>query len=417
MWINATVAVNGPNITAVAIHDYPAEAPATGTLAKFFQTLTNKGSNMTNRILTDEQEVKAACSSCSIKFLVDEFGAGTGVLGAYQPYMHTYPEVPYITAELLIMTESNVSNADVFALRSAYNGSLFNAQGLPLPLDSLYTQILPHYDPLPLETTISAAHGAPKVFAGVSENPQSNSLTLLAVNTNTVTSVQLSVAGPIFPRSGSYSIWQANNSTNPVNGTFSHSFGFETTPSWLIPPMGVILVSVCHSNASLSSGGQYPLTFCESGLPTGTPWSVTIGTRTTDLFVHPNDHAHGISRGLRVHDRNDRGVEDRELERVGDGGERAVLRPAPLGRGDLSCEFLGERSPERHPLVGLAGGSMVRFEFELLHRLRTERDVQLHVRNSRRLDDDPADRMGLRGCDPGSGDDHVDPGHLFGPVP
>lgn len=302
VWINATVAVNGPNITAVAIHDYPAEAPATGTLAKFFQTLTNKGSNMTNRILTDEQEVKAACSSCSIKFLVDEFGAGTGVLGAYQPYMHTYPEVPYITAELLIMTESNVSNADVFALRSAYNGSLFNAQGLPLPLDSLYTQILPHYDPLPLETTISAAHGAPKVFAGVSENPQSNSLTLLAVNTNTVTSVQLSVAGPIFPRSGSYSIWQANNSTNPVNGTFSHSFGFETTPSWLIPPMGVILVSVCHSNASLSSGGQYPLTFCESGLPTGTPWSVTIGTglptysftQTITLMESPGAYAYTI---------------------------------------------------------------------------------------------------------------------------
>jgi len=292
-WINATVALNGPNLSAIAIHDYPGEAgPQGGTLVQFFGSLTNKNSNMVTRITTDEMEVHAACPTCGIQFLVDEFGAGTGVLGSWQPFMRTYPEIPYVTAELLMMSESNVSNADLFALRLAYNGSLFTAKGLPFPLDSLYTQILPHYDPLPLATTVTGS--VTGVFAGVSESPRSNSLTLLAVNTNTAQAVQLNVSGAVFPREGTYSAWRANNSTTSPNGTFSHSSGFESTPSWVLPPLGVLLVSVCRSNASLGSGGFYPLTFCGSGLPSGTPWSVTVGSSTTYstggtiVFSEPN---------------------------------------------------------------------------------------------------------------------------------
>ena len=280
-WINATVALNGPNLSAVAIHDYPAEGIQSGASeSAFLATLTSPAGNMTGRILTDEQEVAAACPNCTrpIRFLVDEFGSGTTVLGGWQQYMRTYPEIPYVTAELLMMSEANVTNADLFALRASYNGSLFTAAGAPLPLDSLYTNILPHYDTYPLATSVQALPGAPKVFAGVSESPDSNSLTLLAVNYNTTSSVQLNVSGAVFPREGTYSIWRENNSTTSLNGTHSYSTGFETSPSWVIPPLGVILVSVCRSNASLGSGGLYPLTFCASGLPPGTPWSVTVGT-------------------------------------------------------------------------------------------------------------------------------------------
>jgi len=282
-WLDPTIQLNGPNLSAVAIHVYPAgNGPPTASVPQFFATLTNPATNVVTRIVEDQKAVAAeetniSCTTCSIQFLVDEFGAGTR-LSNWQPYMHSYAEIPYIAAELLMMSETNVSNADLFELRSGYNGSLFNGVGLPFPLDSLYDQILPHYDPIPLTTTVAGTQKG--VFAGASESAGSNSLTLLAVNANTTQGVQVNVAGNVFPRGGTYEVWRESNSTQFPNGSVSQSFGFQLTPSWVVPPLGVILVSVCRSNASVGAGGLYPLTFCESGLPAGTPWSVTAGGST-----------------------------------------------------------------------------------------------------------------------------------------
>jgi hypothetical protein len=296
-WLNPTVKLNGPNLSAVAIHVYPGQSGSPNpTLAKFFGTLTAPKTNMVSRIAEDEAAIKAeeaniSCTTCSIQFFVDEFGAGTK-LSNFQQYMHTYAEVPYVAAELLMMSESNVSNTELFELRSGFNGSLFNGVGIAFPADSLYTQILPHYDSIPLNTTVTGTLQG--VFAGVSESTASNSLTLLAVNTNITQSVQLNVAGSVFPSAGTFEIWRENNSTASPNGTVSRSLGFESSPSWVIPPLGVILVSVCRSNASLGSGGLYPVTFCASGLPAGTSWSVTLGSNTgmstsgTISFSEPN---------------------------------------------------------------------------------------------------------------------------------
>jgi hypothetical protein len=277
-WLNDTILINGPNLTGVAIHDYPAERGAVGgTLTQFMATLGVAKSNPLARITTDESEVQAACPTCSLKFLVDEFGAGTGDGGGWQPFMQTYPEIPYITAELVMFMQANVSNADVFALRSGYNGSLFLSNGTVLPLDGLYTQILPQFDPITLATSLAGP--VKGVYAEASESARANSLTLLAVNTNTTQSVTLNASGPRFPSDGAYSIWRADNSSTNPNGTIVHSLSFQSAASWVIPPLGVLLVSVCRSNAS-EAPGYYAVAFCESGLPAGTNWSVTVNSNT-----------------------------------------------------------------------------------------------------------------------------------------
>ncbi|MCI4372236.1 MAG: hypothetical protein L3K02_01110 [Thermoplasmata archaeon] len=277
-WITATVHLNGPNLSAVAIHDYPAErGPMRPTLSGFFKTLLGSTA-IAPRVVTDEAAVKSACPTCSpISLFVDEFNAGTGTTGTWQPYMQTYPEVPYVAAELVSMMQSNVSNADLYNLRSAYNGSLYNASGVAFPLDSLYAKILPHVDPTTLQTNVTGT--ANGVFADVSESGPSNSITLLAVNTNTTLTVRLNLKGSVFPAEGSFTTWRANNSTSSPNGTFQESSGFGATSSWLLPPLGVLLVSVCRSNAS-GSAGLYPVTFCETGLSPGLNWSVTVGSTT-----------------------------------------------------------------------------------------------------------------------------------------
>jgi hypothetical protein len=293
-WLTDTVSLNGPNLTAVAIHDYPAErGPPGATLAAFFQTLTNAKTNMQTRITTDEATVAAACPSCRLEFFVDEFGSGTGVGGGWQTYMDTYPQVPYVAAELDIMMATNVSNADLFDLRSSYNGSLFNSTGIALPLDSLYTQILPHLDPTTLATSLSGS--VKGVFAQATESSSANSITVLAVNTNTTQPVQLNVSGPTFPSDGVYSLWWAHNSTTSSAGSFQNSTGFQSSSSWVLPPLGVLLVSVCRPGApSGLGGGVYAVTFCADGLPRGTSWSVTLdgntvaSTASTISFAEPN---------------------------------------------------------------------------------------------------------------------------------
>jgi hypothetical protein len=282
-WLTATVEVNGPNLSGVAIHDYPGESGSPNpTLTKFFSSLSYSKTSMVNRVSADDLVIRTAesnisCSSCTIPLFIDEFGAGTR-LSNWQPYMHTFAEVPYVAAQLVMMSQSNVSHADLFELRSGYNGSLFDGPGVPFPLDSLYSQIIPHYDLVPLNSTVTGSQIG--VFAGASESPDSNSLTLLASNANPTTAVQLNVAGAVFPTYGSYQLWNDSNSTLAPNGVVTHTSGFESSPSWVIPPLGVILVSVCRSNASLDAGGLYPVTFCNSGLPTGKPWSVTLGGTT-----------------------------------------------------------------------------------------------------------------------------------------
>jgi hypothetical protein len=277
-WINATVALNGPNLSAVAIHDYPAESGGVGaSVSAFFKTLGGSTSSFA-RVTTDEAAVKAACRSiCSISFLVDEFNSGTGTLGGWQPYMASYPEIPYVAAETAELMQANVTNADLYDLRSAYNGSLFDATGGARPLDMLYSQILSHVDDTTLTTTVTG--GQAGVYADASETLSTNSLALLAVNTNTTLTVRVNVPGPLFPSFGSYSTWLAENSTLNPNGTVVQTTGFGTTSSWMLPPMGVLLVSVCRPDAT-GSAGNYPVTFCESGLPSGTSWSVTLGGST-----------------------------------------------------------------------------------------------------------------------------------------
>ena len=279
-WINATVELNGPNISAISIHDYPAEmGPANADVAQFMQTLLGDTS-ITTRVATDELAVKAACPNCThkIRFFVDEFGSGTSSTGGWQPFMQTYPEVPYVAAELIMMMQSNVSNADLYDLNSVYNGSLFSLGGTARPLDSLYTQILSHFDPELLASNLSG--GVSGVFASVSESVPDHSLSLLAVNTNTTQSVNLDVAGNGFPSDGSYSTWRANNSATSSNGTFQTSAGYGATSSWVLPPLGVLLVSVCLPGRSTGAPDHNEITFCETGLPTGTRWSVTIDGHT-----------------------------------------------------------------------------------------------------------------------------------------
>jgi len=276
-WINDTVQVNGPNISAVAIHVYPAGAGSSGpfTLSRFFQSLEST-SSISARASNDERWIKKACPTCSpIQLFVDELGSGTGNNGGWTPFMKSYSEVPYITAELIQAMNDSVSNVDVFALNSSYPGSLFNGTGVARPVDSLYTQILPHFQPNLLEYNVTDR--VSEAYLAASESPNGSSITLLAANANATSPVQFNVSGPGFPVTSTYTTWSWNNSTPEVQS----STAAGPDRDWTLPPQGTLLVSVCVSSpCSSGRSDRFPVGFNETGLPSGTNWSVTFNGST-----------------------------------------------------------------------------------------------------------------------------------------
>jgi len=272
LWINQTVALNGPNISAVAIHVYAAGTGATNpSLTGFFDSLQGKAS-IPVRVPLDRQNISGACRSCApIQIFVDELGSGSAGGGNWTNYMAGYPQVPFMTAEFIQGMEYDLPNLDLYALRDPYQGSLFDPSGNAHPLDMMYTQILPHFESVLLNTAVIKA--VPNLYVAASESTDNTTITLLASNANPSTSVQLSVSGPRYPADATYSLWHWDNLTPTVQTTTA----IGPTNLWTLPPQGVLLVSVCApTNSSGGGSGVFSLAFCESGLPSGSRWWVNL---------------------------------------------------------------------------------------------------------------------------------------------
>jgi hypothetical protein len=290
-WINATVQLDGPQLSAMAIHVYPAGNGSEGpiSLSRFFATLQDTHS-ISARAPVDEQLIRNACPTCApIALLVDELGSGTTDAGNWTPFMDSYPEVPYVTAELVQAMYDNVSSVELFALNSSYPGSLFSGTGAAHPVDALYTSVLPHFEPMLLNRTLTNA--LPGTYVAASDSPNDSSVTLLAANANVSASVQLNVSGLGFTGNATYTEWSWNNTTSSVHSSTAHG----PDSAWTLPPQGILLVSVCRSaSCSPVVASQYPVVFNETGLPAGEEWGVTLNgtfansTTSSILYRLPN---------------------------------------------------------------------------------------------------------------------------------
>lgn len=241
VWIQATVTTNGPNLSAVGIHVYPAggsTVPGNVTAAAFTQTLLGKAS-LTHRIPIDEAAIRSACPKCPpIGIFVTELGSGTQG-GPYSGLMGRFADVPYLTAEVAQAMLEGVPNLDLFAFESSYNGSILNATGAPTEIYTLYSQLLDHLDPIVLNASLV---GAPTNFYLVAaRNASSTSYSLLMVNANVsaTTTVNLLTAGLPLVSSGQY--WSWNGTTKaPATG----SWALLTPQLWTIPPRSVLVVQI-----------------------------------------------------------------------------------------------------------------------------------------------------------------------------
>ncbi|MGA7922614.1 MAG: hypothetical protein WCA77_01380 [Thermoplasmata archaeon] len=156
-WITATVRVNGPDLAGIAIHVYPAGGYGVshGSDGQFFTSLTSKGA-LPERVPLDEQAIREACPSCKIGIFATELNSGNQGAG-YNDQIDGFPEVTFLTAEVIQGMKLDLANIDMYAFEASYGGALFTSSSSPTRVDTLYSTIfsqlgstvLPVSEPLP----------------------------------------------------------------------------------------------------------------------------------------------------------------------------------------------------------------------------------------------------------------------------
>jgi hypothetical protein len=240
-WIRATVALNGPNLSAVAIHVYPAggsTTTASPTAATFYASLLGNG-GLAARIPADRLAIRAGCPTCGpIRLLVTELGSGTQG-GPYSRYMGGYADMVYLSAEIAQAVSLVIPSTDIFAWQSTYNGSLLSANGSETRIFGLYATLFGH---LPSEVLNCSIAGAPPgVFSAATRSSNSSAYALLVVNTNLTASVQFDLTGSGFPVLGGGTAWTWVASQGGVQAT---NWLLVPPLAWVVPPASVLLMTI-----------------------------------------------------------------------------------------------------------------------------------------------------------------------------
>jgi hypothetical protein len=263
-WITDTVRLNGPNLSAVGIHVYPAgPGPSNPTLQTFFSGLSGKGSPA-SRVPQDRAAVQAACPRCPpISVFITEMGSGNQY-GTYAKYMSSFPEVPFVATEIVQGLNVNLANIDIFAFQSSYQGSWFTDYAQPTMVYTLYSQVLNHLGSAVLPTKVHAVTSG--LFAATSVNPSGKAETVLLVNTNSGTAFNVDFTGSGFPLANGGESWTWDGSTrSPIATPYSS----QLPSHWTLPPVSLTMVQA----GSVASPLNYTLggvvTNAATGLPLG----------------------------------------------------------------------------------------------------------------------------------------------------
>ena len=242
-WIYDTVKLNGPNLSAVAIHIYPAGHldGATGNLTDFDQSLLAKGAP-DERVPLDRAAITSACPTCHIALIATEYNAASvgaiGDSGTYGEFMEGFDEVPYMASEVAQGLSQNMSNLEIYNFESGFPGALVGPTGAVRPVYYLYSQVLPHLDKRAVATNFSGSLGE---FFGIVSTNGTSSMTLLLANANPTANVKVDLLNSGLPLTGGGNAWRFTSAmTEPITWSWSG----DTTGYWVVPAESVLLIEV-----------------------------------------------------------------------------------------------------------------------------------------------------------------------------
>ncbi|MFZ0890859.1 MAG: hypothetical protein WB778_05825 [Thermoplasmata archaeon] len=271
VWINDIIQVDGPNLSALAVHIYPDLTSSLSTLPQYYSTLTRDNSqSIPTRIVKIRSEIASAaaatpgCSCAGIPVFFTELGSAiTGRPDG--AYAEEFPGALYIAAEITEAIDYNVTNVDAFATDLNTVNSWFDTSGQFRPEYTLYSTILPHLGPTAYAVNVS---GLPDdVYAIATANASAGGTEdLMVVNTDTTSSVSFAPVLPGGLSNARTEIWTWDNgSTAAPVATFASAL-----PShYVLPPQSLVLFES-------RPGPAEPVQFSDSGLPSSLRWFLGV---------------------------------------------------------------------------------------------------------------------------------------------
>ncbi|MCI4325877.1 MAG: hypothetical protein L3K00_08395 [Thermoplasmata archaeon] len=239
IWMQPLVAMNGPNLSAVAYHSYPGSSASPGSsVGGFLDAAVSHGFPSDYR--ATEASVSGACPTCHIPVFVDEFNGA--LAGPYSSYVQSYPDVPVVAdavAEGLQLNTSQFSFFDLQATSGLSSFGLVDASGLPRPTFTLYSTFFENLSVHAVDnTTIFGGPGGATAVVGTN----ATTVSLLVSNANASYGLRLSLNGSGFPTGQPGSVWSWN--PNEAIPMVIPSGATPLASSWLIPPEGILLLDV-----------------------------------------------------------------------------------------------------------------------------------------------------------------------------
>jgi hypothetical protein len=303
VWFDAMVEVDGSGLSALSFHQYPAgKGTNVGpwTLQQFYGYL-NGPTGLATRVEDGRAWIRAAAlnSSCgpaceSIPVFVTEIGSALSHQH-YGQFSANFPGALSLAAQLAEGLNLNVSNIDLYGSIMNTTNSWFSLSGSPRPDYVAYSQVFSHLGttvyPVNVSGLNNSVYGVATLAPGGGDRAD-----LMVVNTNMTASATFVPQLPgQFPESTPIEVYEWNGSEldGTTNGTtwvepatpapVAHYFpggwlqALSSAGTWTLPPQSLVLFE------AYPHGGT-PVTFTESGLPSGTRWFLSVnGTQTTSL--------------------------------------------------------------------------------------------------------------------------------------
>jgi hypothetical protein len=234
-WLDEVAAVDGANLSAVAIHPYPdGMGPTDPTNASFFAGLSNS-IKFPNNYQGLSASVDSACA-CALPIWVGEYNSALN--GTYAPFEDGYPEVPYIAAGVAGALEEGIPHVAFFSLQHP-PASLIDGNGTPLPVFTLFSTYLKNLTlGSVLDASVATTLGG--VFAVMTQN--GSRTTLLVVNTNTTAVLNLTVPRELL--SGSLRAWEAWQWAPEFPAPIVTGGDGVPAASWILPSQGVWMLNL-----------------------------------------------------------------------------------------------------------------------------------------------------------------------------
>jgi len=238
-WINATVGLNGPNISGVGIHVYPAGAGSgsSESLANFLANASGARS-LAARVAADQAAIQANLPGRpDLPIYVTELGTGL-TSGSFSTFLDSFPSVPFVASEIVASVLSGVASTELTQVQTPHAGSWMDENGTIYPLLALYAELFSQLGSSAVPVRLVPS--VPGLCAMATSSGGSGPVELFVVNANATNAAQLNLSASGLELGAAATRWSWNSSTSgPVVVDLPSAPSSQT-----LPPVSVLLLKI-----------------------------------------------------------------------------------------------------------------------------------------------------------------------------